>query len=105
MIAKSVLAGVINNRQTIRSNYPKRHWSIGRYPNKNDPKRRSRSRQRYDDYVDTEPDGMYCNFTPNQRDEYYERHRSKKRGHGRWMNVAIVAEAREVMAMIIREDI
>ena len=79
--------------------------SIELYDPESGPKRRSLSRQRYDDYVDTEPDGMYWKaFTPNQRDEYYERHRSKKHGHGRWMNVAIVAEAREVMAMIIRED-
>ena len=46
-------------------------------PNKN---RRSRSQQKYDDYVDTEPDGMdWSAFTPTQRDEYYERKRSKKR--------------------------
>ncbi len=54
--------------------------SIQLYDPENDPKRRSRSQQRYDDYVDTEPDGMdWSAFTPNQRDEYYERHRSKKR--------------------------
>lgn len=54
--------------------------SIELYDPKKDSKRRSRSQQKYDDYVDAEPDGMdWSAFTPNQRDEYYERQRSKKR--------------------------
>ena len=35
---------------------------------------------KYDEYVDTEPDGMdWSAYTPEQRDAYYERQRAKKR--------------------------
>lgn len=41
---------------------------------------RESSQPRYDDYVDTEPDGMdWSAYTPDQREAYYERQRTKKR--------------------------
>ncbi len=40
---------------------------------------RSKERTHYDDYVDTEPDGMdWSAYDPKERDEYYDRKRWKK---------------------------
>lgn len=72
---------IFHERSRKSSNKDERYEnSIELYNPKNDPKRRSRSKQKYDDYVDTEPDGMdWSAFTPTQRDEYYERKRTKQR--------------------------
>ncbi len=75
------------SRSKSRSRDEKYENSITLYDPKMDQKqqqqRRSRSQPKYDDYVDTEPDGMdWSAFTPNQRDEYYERKRSRKRREG-----------------------
>jgi len=41
---------------------------------------RRKAEEKFDDYVDTEPDGMdWSAYTPEQRDAFYERKRSKKR--------------------------
>ncbi|KAL9180501.1 hypothetical protein ACHAXT_010954 [Thalassiosira profunda] len=42
-------------------------------------RRGERSQPKFDDYVDTDPDGMdWSAYTPNEREAYYDRQRSKK---------------------------
>jgi hypothetical protein len=52
-----------------------------RHGNEHSSRSQSQSEQeRFDDYVDTDPDGMdWSAFTPNQRDAYYQRQRIKKK--------------------------
>lgn len=59
--------------------YDPNHYNNRRNSNNNGGDR-DRSPVRYDDYVDTEPDGMdWSAFTPNQREAYYDRQRRKKK--------------------------
>ena len=53
----------------------------GRRGSQHSSRSQSQSEQeRFDDYVDTDPDGMdWSAYTPNQREAYYERQRIKKK--------------------------
>jgi len=75
-----------DTRDRDSDNYHER--SITLYdPNKHDKRRggadsdggSSQSSPKYDDYVDTDPDGLdWSAYTPDKREAYYERQRSKK---------------------------
>ncbi len=55
-------------------------YEPGKRKDGKDGRRRSRSPERFDEYVDTDPDGMdWSAYTPVQREAHYERQRSKKK--------------------------
>ncbi|KAL3826665.1 hypothetical protein ACHAXA_001188 [Cyclostephanos tholiformis] len=86
-----------NTLVLYEENYENRRKKGGSERGENSSRSRSHSRQeKFDDYVDTDPDGMdWSAFTPVQREAYYERQRIKKKERREWERAREIEKLRE----------